>query len=292
MIGMAAGMALSGLRPVTYTIAPFTTYRCLEQIRVDLCYQNAPVIVAAVARGWLMRQMAARTIPARTSPSSALAEHDRRLPGRRPRSPSGTSGGSQARRAMLSSARKKGEPVVHHGPPPEFTIGKGIVLGQGDDICLLSTGNTLPLAAEVAKELRAGGLSVELVSFHTVKPLDVELLSKAFARCRVVATIEEHNRNAGLGGSVAEWLTEQGPLKARLIRIGMADEFLHEAGEQEHAREHYGLTVESIVRRLGILPELPPLAPPSKGWEIFSPPLRRGSQGVIELLGPALSQCL
>ena len=92
-------------------------------------------------------------------------------------------------------------------------------------------------------------LLVLLVSFHTVKPLDVELLSKAFARCRVVATIEEHNRNAGLGGSVAEWLTEQGPLKARLIRIGMADEFLHEAGEQEHAREHYGLTVESMTQR-------------------------------------------
>ena len=250
MIGMAAGMALCGLKPVTYTIASFTTYRCFEQIRVDLCYQNVPVVVAAVGAGLAY---AANGCTHHTGEDLAIL---RALPNMTVVCPGDAREVRLGLRAALQlngpcylRLGKKGEPVVHQHPP-EFTIGKGIVLERGNEICLLSTGNTLPLAVEVAKELRAGGRSVELVSFHTVKPLDAGLLTDVFGRCRLVATLEEHSRTGGLGGSVAEWRADHPDSKARLIRLGMADAFLHEAGEQEHAREKYGLTVPAIVSEI------------------------------------------
>jgi transketolase len=84
---------------------------------------------------------------------------------------------------------------------------------------------------------------------HTVKPLDEALLAKLLADFPLVATLEEHSRCGGLGGAVAEWLADH-PSRARLIRIGTADEFLHEAGDQTHARRHFGLDPESVVEKI------------------------------------------
>jgi transketolase len=112
----------------------------------------------------------------------------------------------------------------------------------------------LPVAVAAAGVLNREGVSTQVVSFHTVKPLDEELLEDIFSRCAVVLTVEEHSVLGGLGGSVAEWVTDRPPLKARLCRIGTADTFLHEAGEQEHARRLFGLTPEQIaLRALAIL---------------------------------------
>ncbi len=88
-----------------------------------------------------------------------------------------------------------------------------------------------------------------MVSFHTVKPLDEPLLEYVFAHYRAVVTIEEHSLLGGLGGSVAEWLADRPPQRARLVRVGTADAFMHEAGNQEYARRHYGLTPERIADR-------------------------------------------
>ena len=89
-----------------------------------------------------------------------------------------------------------------------------------------------------------------VVSMPTVKPLDLALLRQAFATSHVVATLEEHSILGGLGGSVAEWLSEQAGPGARLLRFGTADEFYHETGEQEHAHEHYGLVPERMAERI------------------------------------------
>ncbi len=92
-------------------------------------------------------------------------------------------------------------------------------------------------------------MSAQVVSLHTVKPLDDALLADAFARFAVVATIEEHSVLGGLGSSIAEWVVDQPPQKARLVRIGTADDFIHETGNQEYARRYYGLTAEKVVER-------------------------------------------
>jgi transketolase len=107
----------------------------------------------------------------------------------------------------------------------------------------------LPNVLQAADELSKQGVSAQVVSFHTVKPLDEQLLAQAFSQFGVVATIEEHSIIGGLGGAVAEWLSDRAPQKARLLRIGVADKFLHEAGEQEYAREYFGLTPEAIAHK-------------------------------------------
>jgi transketolase len=250
MIGVAAGMALCGLRPIVYTITPFVTTRCLEQIRVDVCYHRVPVIIVGTGSGLSYASLGA------THHSCEDIALLRSLPHMTVICPGDPVEARQALRAALAYDEpvyirlgKKGEPVVHK-EPPQFVIGNGIVVRPGSDVCLLSTGNVLPLALRAADALDAKGVGAGVVSLHTVKPLDEALLADAFARCEVVVTLEEHSLLGGLGGAVAEWLADQPRQKARLIRVGTADAFLHEAGGQEYARRYFGLTAEAIADRV------------------------------------------
>ena len=108
----------------------------------------------------------------------------------------------------------------------------------------------LAAIADAAERLRGSGVSAGVVSMHTVKPLDESLLTSTFASMQLVATVEEHSVLGGLGGAVAEWLSSQPPARARLLRIGAADSFLHEAGGQAHARQRYGLDPDSIAAQV------------------------------------------
>ena len=108
----------------------------------------------------------------------------------------------------------------------------------------------LPEAVAAAELLQQSGISAQVISFHTVKPLDTDRLADAFSRFKRVATIEEHSVLGGLGGAVAEWLSDFPQPAARLLRFGTRDEFLHETCEQEHAREMFGLTPSAIAGRL------------------------------------------
>lgn len=250
MMSLAAGMALSGLRPVTYTIAPFITTRCLEQIRVDVCYHHVPVVIVGTGGGLSYASLGA------THHSCEDVALLRALPGMSVVCPGDAAEVRLALRAALKAngpvylrIGKKGEPPVH-AAEPEFILGKGIVLRPGREVCLLSTGTLLPEAVRAADALEARGVSTQVVSFHTVKPLDQELLEDAFARFAVVATIEEHSVLGGLGGSVAEWLADRPGRRARLLRVGTPDDFFHEAGEQKYARERLGLTGPQIAARV------------------------------------------
>jgi transketolase len=250
MMSMAAGLALSGLRPVTYTIASFSTMRCFEQIRIDVCYHNLPVIIAGVGAGL---SYAANGGTHHSCEDIACL---RVLPNMTVVCPGDPCEVRLALRAALEHSGpvylrlgKKGEATVHAQPPP-FVVGKGIVVREGSEICLLSTGNVLPLAVETAAALDGRGISTQVVSMHTVKPLDGDLLAKSFRRFRLVATLEEHSILGGLGGSVAEWLADRPRQHARLLRLGTADSFLREAGEQERARAHFGLTSQMIAEKV------------------------------------------
>jgi len=250
MISMAAGMAMCGLRPVAYTITPFITTRCLEQIRVDICYQNVPVVIVGVGGGFSYASLGA------THHSCEDIAFLRALPNMNVICAGDAVETRLALRAAVDTGHptyirigKKGEPVIHK-ETPKFEIGKGIVLREGSEVCLLSTGNILPVALEAANQLADTNISVKVVSFHTIKPLDQELLSNVFATCSLVVTIEEHSKIGGLGGSVAEWLSDFPSQKAKLLRIGTPDAFLHETGEQDYARQRTGLTSKAIKEKI------------------------------------------
>jgi len=250
MVSVAAGMALCGLRPVTYTIASFMTTRCYEQIRVDACYHHLPVVIVGVGAG----------LSYAANGGTHLACEDiailRALPEMTVVCPADAMEVGLAVRAALAHRGpvylrlgKKGEPAVHP-VPPIFRIGEGIVLRRGRDVCLLGTGSMVKTALDVSDRLGAAGCSAEVVSLHTVKPLDGLLLERVFADFPLVATVEEHSLLGGLGGAVAEWAADRHGSVARLLRFGTADRFLHEAGGQQYARGRFGLTAEAIASRI------------------------------------------
>lgn len=255
MIGLGAGLAKSGFRPVAYTITPFITSRCYEQIRVDLCYQNLPMIFVGTGAGLSYVEL---------GPTHHSCEDIgilRMLPNLTVLCPADR---TEVRLALREALKlkgpaylrlgKKGEPDVHKSEP-DFRIGKSITVKPGKDIILLSTGNIMPVAQETAANLEGQGLSVQIESFHTVKPLDLETLKKAFSHYKAVVTLEEHSRLGGFGGSVAEWLTDNFEYhKTPLLRYGTKDEFFELIGTQTYAREKNGLGVkfisEDILKRL------------------------------------------
>jgi len=250
MMSMAAGMALCGLRPVVYTIVPFVTTRCLEQIRVDVCYHNLGVVIVGVGGGLCYAELGA------THHSCEDIALLRVLPQMTVLCPGDA---CEVRLALEAATRhdgpvyirlgKKGEPVAHR-QTPQFVIGKGITLRRGADVALLSTGNMLSAVLEAAEILAQRNVAARVVSMHTVKPLDTELLDEVFSKCTTVATVEEHSRLGGLGGAVAEWLADQPRPRARLLRIGTADTFLHASGNQSRARRHFGLDAKAVSQQV------------------------------------------
>lgn len=250
MTGFAAGLAMSGLRPVTYTITPFVTTRCLEQIRTDVAYHDLPVTIVSVGAGLAYAGL---------GPTHHACEDIafmRAIPNIVVICPGDAWEVRAALRAALMQDKpcyirmgKKGEPLVHKSLP-KFEIGKSITIQHGHDICLLSTGNMLPEAMDAAHRLADAGYSVEVVSFHTVKPLDGKYLYEAFERFSVVATLEEHSLIGGFGSAVAEWAVDQSIMPKHLIRFGTPDAFFKKSGEQDFAREQLGLTGYAIADRI------------------------------------------
>lgn len=250
MTGVAAGMALCGLKPVTYTITAFNTVRCLEQIRLDVCYQNLPVVIVGVGGGLSYASLNA------THQALEDIAFLRILPNMTVICPGDAWEVRAAIRASLKTdgpvyirLAKKNEPLIHR-ELPNFSIGKGIIVRSGTDVCFLNAGSLLPSAMEAADALAKKDISVQVISMHTVKPLDEVLLKEVFSTFSHVVTIEEHTVLGGFGGSVAEWLVDQSPQKARLTRIGTLDTFMYEAGEQDHARKFFGITTDHIVERV------------------------------------------
>jgi len=252
MIGMAAGLALCGLRPVAYTITPFVTTRCLEQIRVDVAFQNLPVTIVGVGSGLSYAALNA------THHSCEDVAMMRALPNMSILCPGDAVEVRPALRAALAHPGpvyirlgKKNEPLVHDPEhEPELELGRGLVLSQGDRVMILGSGVMLPAAVDAARRLTTDGIATGVVSMHTVKPLDTALLAELFASVALVVTLEEHSVVGGLGGAVAEWLSDQEPQRARLLRIGSPDAFFREAGDQGYARQRLGLTADAVVARI------------------------------------------
>lgn len=247
MMGVAAGMALSGFRPVVYTITPFTTYRCFEQIRVDVCYHEAPVVIVGTGSGLSYASLG----PTHHSMEDVAVL--RTLPGMTvfcPSCPLEVAAGLRAAVAhegpVYIRLGKKGEPDLHDALP-EISFGKAITMREGIDLCLIASGSVLGLALEAQRQLSDSGISARVENFHTIKPLDEGRLDELAQRFSVIIVIEEHGRIGGLYGAIAEWLAGKPGKPLSLISIAADDRFLHEIGTQEYARNRFGISVEAIV---------------------------------------------
>jgi transketolase len=236
LIGVAAGMAHSGLVPFVYSIANFPTLRCLEQIRIDVCYHDAPVKIVAVggglaygAQGYthhgvedlaVMRSLPGMTVVAPADPvetralTAAIAEED---------------GPCYLR---LGKAK---EPVIH----PEsanIELGKAIQARSGTDLTLISTGAMLGETMNAAQRLAAKGIEARVLSLHTIKPLDEAAVIRAARKTGVVVTVEEHSVTGGLGSAVADVLLQAG-VRVQFRKMGIPDRPYHVIGSQEFLRK-------------------------------------------------------
>lgn len=249
MMGMAAGLAMNGFRPVVYTITPFTTTRCFEQIRVDVCYHRAPVIIVGTGSGLSYAELGP------THHSCEDIAILRTLPGMKVVCPADATELRLAMRAALAQddpvymrIGKKGEATIHD-TLPNFALGDAITIRDGVDVCLIGTGTMVATALDAADKLITQGISARVESFHTIKPLDEGRLAEIFSRYPLVVLIEEHGRIGGLAAAVAEWsLSRSTSYRPKVLSFGVPDEFPHVIGSQEYLRHQFGLTAEAITQ--------------------------------------------
>ena len=254
MISTAAGLALSGKRVFVYSIIPFTTLRCLEQIRNDLCQQHLPVCIVGVGAGYGYGHMG--------STHHALEDISvmRSLAGMRvvcPCDPLEVTGAvdaiAYAAGPTYLRLGKAGESVLH-SKQPNVVLGKALLLRAGTDIAIFATGSVLERALTVADRLSMRGLSAAVHSMHTIKPLDEDAILLAAREMRLLVTLEEHSVIGGLGSAVAETLSLYGT-SVRHLLLAVPDAFASATGSQEYHRERAGLTVDQVVKK--ILLQLP-----------------------------------
>jgi transketolase len=250
MMSVASGMGLCGLRPVVYTITPFTTTRCFEQIRVGVCYHKAPVIIVGTGSGLSYAELGPthhsledlailRTLP-NMQVFAPCDEVELRL---------GLRAALKQDKPMYMRIGKKGEPIIHKQPPADFALGRAITVRAGTDVCIAAAGTIMPEVLVAADALGKAGVSARVESFHSIKPLDTARLAEIFGKHSLVAVVEEHGAIGGLGGAIAEWRATQ-DRAARMLSFGTADEFMHEIGTQEYARRRFGLTADNISAKV------------------------------------------
>lgn len=250
MVGVAAGLALSGKTVFVYSIIPFVTSRVFEQVRNDIVLQAANVKIVGVGSGLtygqlgpthhaiediaLMRVLPTMTVLCPGDPAEAGAL---------------TVIAANIKGPVYLRIGKKGEPRVH-AKLPKVKIGKGLLVQNGRDATLVATGNMLYNAREAAKILEEKGISIRLISLHTIKPLDTEILLKAARETKAMFTLEEHNIIGGLGSAVAEILLDGGKAPKLFYRFGIRDVITKNSGSQEYLRSIHGLTPDQIAKKV------------------------------------------
>ncbi len=251
MISMACGLAAGGFKPVCYTIAPFVTARCYEQIRVDVGYHESKVVIVGTGSGLSYASLGA------THHGFDDLALMRAIPGIDIYAPCDANDVRGCLRAALAGPRpayirigKKREPEMLP-EVPAVDAGSYVEVRPGDDVCLLSCGTMLPNCLAAAEKLEAAGVSAAVVRCPTVRPLDAAFLREAFSNYRLVATVEEHSLVGGFGSAVAEFVIDEGLRDgAGLLRCGIPDEFIHRIGSQDFVRKECGLDADSIAARI------------------------------------------
>lgn len=246
LMGTAAGMAISGLKPYASTFAMFATGRAYEQIRNAICYPNAGVRIVATHAG--------------LSPNADGGSHQtvedialmRVIPNMTVLSPCDY---NQAK-TMVKQMKDMTSPVYMRlsrhvtqdvtDPGDSVDFGKADVLKDGSDICIVATGVMVGPALEAARKLAEKNINAAVINVHTIKPFDEETILEYAKKCGKILTVEEHSIIGGLGSAVCETVSKIG--NCMVDRLGITDQF-GQSGDLDELMEYYGLTKESIEYR-------------------------------------------
>ena len=246
MFGVAAGLAQNGLIPFASTFAIFASARSLDQVHTDICYQNVPVKIIATHAGTSFGQAGSthhalidmacmRSLPHMTVicpcdanetrlMTKAMAEYDGPC--------------------FMRLGRLDVEQCTNLLPNYEFRWGKASRLHEGSDVTIIATGLMVQEALKARELLAQEGISAAVLDMHTIKPLDEEAVLKAAEKTGCIVTAEEANVLGGLGGAVAEVVSEHRPVP--VIRVGVKDIF-GRSGDPYALLERYGLTAKDVA---------------------------------------------
>ena len=239
LMGVAAGIATTGMVPFASTFAMFAAGRAFEQVRNSIGYPHLNVKIGATHAGISVGEDGATH---QCNEDIALM---RTIPGMTIICPADD---VEAKAAVKAAYEMDGPvylrfgrlavPVINDTPDYKFEIGKGVTLREGKDVTIVATGLCVNSALEAAELLAKDGIEAKVINIHTIKPLDEELIVTAAKETGKVVTVEEHSVIGGLGGAVCEVLGEKAPVPVK--RIGVNDVF-GESGPAVKLIEKYGL---------------------------------------------------
>jgi len=247
MIGVAAGLAMSGLIPFAHTFSVFAAGRVYDQVRISVCYQNVNVKIVGTSAG--------------LSDSHDGATHQsfddialvRALPNMTVVVPCDAVEVRMATRAIYKHVgptylriNRMPIPPVYDSPDDcKFKIGEAVTLIEGSDVSLVASGITVGLSVKAAEDAAREGISVEVINMHTLKPIDRKAIIRSVERTGGVVTVEEHSVIGGLGSAISEVLGEEAAVP--IERVGIQDRFGQSALDYAELLREYGITVENIL---------------------------------------------
>jgi len=250
MIGVAAGLSMTGKKVIVYSIIPFVTFRCLEQIKNDLCYPKLNVKIVGAGAGYMYS----------TSGSSHHAIEDigimYSLPNMKIYSPGTEYEVEECTKNLFADKSptymRLGKLIKEDIKRNKFVFGRGSWFNDynNSDVTIITTGSILPVVLEAMRELNRKGIKCRVINFHVLSPIDVRDLLKVVHDSNLLITVEDHNVKNGLGTIVADMLCQHTSLPFKLKKIGIPNMFVHEVGSIEHIRKTLGLTSNDIVERI------------------------------------------
>lgn len=252
MMGIAAGLSSEGYKTIAVAQTCFISMRSFEQIRQYMGYMQFPIICVGINSGFsltffgnthyaiedlaLMRTIPNMIVLSPSDSTMAVALFEKALECQSP--------------VYIRLLGGLNIPIIYNDQP-EVTFGGSTILRKGNDITILTTGSMVHQALQVADILSERGIESKVVDMYSIKPIDKELIAKS-AEAKLIVTIEEHNIIGGLGGAVAEVLSELN-CQTRLLRLGITDKF-NQVGDYAFLLEQNRLTKDLLLE--DILKEL------------------------------------
>ncbi|MDD3465838.1 MAG: transketolase C-terminal domain-containing protein [Campylobacterales bacterium] len=240
-IGMAAGMALSGHKVFLYNIIPFVLYRCYEQVRNDICYQDLPIVLIGIGSGITyapagMTHYALEDIEiARTMPNLEIFSPSDPLQAKK-----AVEYAINSKNPVYIRVSKAGEPIISSD---NADITKPYFLKTDGDIAIVFHGSVSDDAIEAARILGENGIKSALLSCPKLSISDIAPYEQLFKNYKKVFVVEEHFENGGFGSILME-------LGFDPIKIAIKNHFIHKIGNAKHLRDAFGISAEKIVHRV------------------------------------------
>ena len=246
-MGVAAGLALEGNLPFVVGMIPFLTKRCCEQVYVAVCYNNLPVRIIGTGGGLvtgggathnavdgiaIMKTFVNMSVISISDPYmlKSIISQSINMPGP----------------LYIRMGQGKKDRVIYQPGTEDFKIGKPVRVFEGDDLTIFAHGDMVRYAIDAASILRKQGINAAVIDMFTIKPLDMDAITRALEGNGKILVVEDHWMFGGLASSMADAFTQLGKYPSRFARLGVPAVYAG-FGEADELRNKYGYGVQGIV---------------------------------------------